>query len=167
MNNGQKRLQVYNFVQKLLDRNLTKEEHKNLRKMLISLAEPETRIHLTQKAIRIHNRRINLMAECPFCYWCGRALRLYDKGEVPKKLPDDFPTIDHLNTRFKGERPDLNMKEETWVIACPKCNNERSKNELRSNKFRQWWKSGSFPFPFRWFGHLLKKYRKRTKLNQE
>ena len=106
-------------------------------------------------------RRIRLMLKDPHCHWCRRELRLYDiRGG---KLPPDYPTIDHLKDKFlHGKRPEVGMKQTTLVLACPKCNNERTNKIATSkHKFKTWWKAGAFPPPFRWFGTLLKIFRKQ------
>lgn len=77
-------------------------------------------------------------------------------------MPEDYPTIDHLKSRFFGPREDPKFKAKTLVLACPACNNARCAQELKQHSFRTRWKSGSFPIPFRWVGRLLKWYRKQS-----
>jgi len=89
-------------------------------------------------------RRRRLMEKDPHCYWCRKPLKLYAHFRGGR-LPDDYPTIDHLKSKFFGQRPDVFMKEYTLVIACSTCNNARSKKELKENRWRQCWKSASFP----------------------
>ena len=105
-------------------------------------------------------RRVRLMSENPRCHWCKRDLKLYPSVGRKKKLPQDFATIDHLEYRFFGPRVDPRFKQRTLVLACPECNNERSRQELRKYIWRARWKSGTFPFPFGWLGRILKLYRK-------
>jgi hypothetical protein len=65
------------------------------------------------------------------CFWCGKALRLYDyksaKGLFLDKLHDSA-TIEHLFPKFSALRilNKIPEKAARYVIACRKCNNERS-----------------------------------------
>jgi hypothetical protein len=106
-------------------------------------------------------RREKMMREDPHCHWCGRELKLYpDYGKNGSKfMPKDYPTIDHLVSAFMGPRKNGDGKTKTLVIACPACNNARNVVEAHQHIWRTRWKSGSFPFPLRWLGRLLKKYR--------
>lgn len=112
------------------------------------------------------------MLNDPFCFWCRRPLTDYPDyfmwhnaryrkkhGIKEDRMPDDYPTIDHLKSKFFGPRPDVNYKQKTLVLACPPCNLARSQEELRKHWLRQHWKSGSFPTPFKWFGYALKAFR--------
>ena len=104
-------------------------------------------------------RRKRLMDKDPYCYWCGKKLTLYP--DYPKrkhqKMPADYPTIDHLKSKYWGPRRDVQMKEKTLVLACPKCNNDRQAKEQKRYLFLTWWKSGGFP---RWLSFLkiIRKY---------
>jgi hypothetical protein len=51
------------------------------------------------------------------------------------------------------------MNARTLVIACPQCNNARNVAEAHKYIWLTRWKSAAFPFPLRWFGVLLKRYR--------
>ncbi len=106
-------------------------------------------------------RKEKMMREDPHCHWCHKQLRLYlDYGKNGfKVLPEDYATIDHLVSAFMGPRKDVGMKARTLVLACPACNNARNVAETKQHIWRTRWKSASFPFPFRWLGTLLKKYR--------
>ena len=110
-------------------------------------------------------RRIMLMEKDPHCHWCRLPLKLYpDYSRKKQKMPNDFPTIDHIKSRFMGIREDVGMKKRTLVISCPKCNHQiRNNEEMRNHPFRTHWKSGTFPYPFRWFGRLLKFIRKQKR----
>lgn len=112
-------------------------------------------------------RRERLMEKDPHCYWCPRKLKLYPN--YPKKMrhqtmPEDYVTIDHLKSRFWGPRRDVGMKERTLVLACPKCNNRRQAEEKQKYIWITRWKSGSFPYPFRWVGKILKNLRKQNQI---
>jgi len=101
------------------------------------------------------------MREDPRCHWCKRELTLYPsygRGGF-KMMPEDYPTIDHLTSAFMGPRRNDDGKSQTLVIACPQCNNTRNVAECQHHIWRTRWKSASFPFPLRWLGRLLKKYR--------
>lgn len=110
-------------------------------------------------------RRIRLMQKDPHCYWCRRELKLYPDYWKwrHRQMPKDYPTIDHLNSRLLGNRYDPGMKGITLVLSCPDCNNKRSKEEQQTHIWRTRWISGSFPFPLRWFGRMLKWWRKKTR----
>lgn len=71
-------------------------------------------------------RRLNLMKKSPFCHWCGRRL-VYFKTEGGQKLPDNFATIDHINSRLihTGGRPWMGER----VLSCPRCNQDRARQE--------------------------------------
>ncbi len=101
------------------------------------------------------------MREDPHCHWCRKKLKLYpDYGKNGfKAIPEDYATIDHLTSAFMGPRKNVNMKTRTLVLACPQCNNARNVSETKQHIWLTRWRSGSFPFPLRWFGALLKKYR--------
>ncbi|HUC01330.1 MAG TPA: hypothetical protein VMA75_00290 [Candidatus Paceibacterota bacterium] len=107
-------------------------------------------------------RRERMMRQDPHCHWCRRELKLYPgygKNGF-KKMPEDYPTIDHLTSAFMGPRKNGDGKTRTLVIACPKCNNARNVAETREHIWRTRWKSAAFPFPLRWLGTLLKKFRR-------
>ncbi len=101
------------------------------------------------------------MQEDPHCHWCRKELRLYpDYGKNGFKIiPEDYATIDHLTSAFMGPRKNVRMNARTLVLACPRCNNERNVAETQQHLWLTRWKSGSLPFPLRWLGKLLKKYR--------
>lgn len=102
-------------------------------------------------------RRLNLMKLDPHCFWCKRKLSLYyylSDG----KLPDDFPTIDHLNSReVKRYRPLHGVR----VLSCPPCNVGRARELQQKYIWVTRWKAANFPFPFRWVGKILQVYRSK------
>ena len=77
----------------------------------------------------LRRRRFNLMRYHPFCHWCGRKL-VYFKMEGGGKTPDDFATIDHINSRliYPNGRPRIGKQ----VLACPPCNRGRAVEEKKS-----------------------------------
>lgn len=101
------------------------------------------------------------MEEDPHCHWCRRGLKLYPNYGTNgfKIMPEDYPTIDHLTSAFMGPRKNVDGKERTLVLACPACNNARNVAETQQHIWRTRWKSASFPFPLRWVGKALKRYR--------
>lgn len=121
-------------------------------------------------------RRLRMMEEDPHCHWCGRELKLYLdypnrkvfeenpveyqrlKAKYPR-MPDDYPTIDHLKTSFFGKRPDVYGREKTLVLACLPCNNGREREIHLVNKWRMRWKAGSFPRYLWWLNRLLRYFR--------
>lgn len=100
------------------------------------------RLPVKKKKDSLQRRKINLMAKHPYCYWCGRKLSF--NGIIRGgKLPPDYPTIDHIQTRFSGKRKEL-AEEGLRVLSCSECNFERSNKELKQSPFKQKWKSASF-----------------------
>lgn len=74
------------------------------------------------------------MAKDPHCNWCGVEVVFDLFQEQP--LPDNFGTVDHLYSRkHKKERQEAMHKGIKagsgfgvyYVLACNKCNSERSK----------------------------------------
>lgn len=61
----------------------------------------------------------------PHCYWCGCLTKWIDKNGGT--FPMDAATIDHVYSKYTQEerRATGNPK----VLACWKCNNERSQKE--------------------------------------
>jgi 5-methylcytosine-specific restriction endonuclease McrA len=110
-------------------------------------------------------RRERLMGEDPHCHWCRKALTLCPdyRSEGFAFMPGDYPTIDHLTSRFMGPRKNGDGKTQVVVLACPRCNNARNLAETKKYIWRTRWKSASFPFPLRWLGRTLKKSRWRKK----
>lgn len=63
------------------------------------------------------------------CHWCGCKVQNYgrrnwQKGDV---IPDDFGTIDHIDSRFLRDKHEVTGK----VLACYKDNQKRSVEEVR------------------------------------
>jgi len=65
-------------------------------------------------------RRARLMKEDPHCCYCGCEVVYYVLKEG-EQAPDNFATIEHVNTRIDGLRP----KQGTRLLACYKCNHEK------------------------------------------
>ena len=105
-------------------------------------------------------RRKRLFDRHPFCYWCGVIL-IEDYSEGTRL--DNAATLDHLRSKFWGKRPNVFGKERTMVLACNKCNLERSRKE--QDFIRKWmpWKlwimGKSFPWPLRFLNKLLRSKR--------
>lgn len=57
-------------------------------------------------------------------------------------IPDDYPTIDHLDERFSEWRGKFAGIERT-VLACRACNSKRSNDNLSLDERRQL--SGAWP----------------------
>lgn len=113
-------------------------------------------------------RREKLVREDPHCFWCHRELKLYPSWPSPeqKTIPEDYPTIDHLTSRFMGPRKHMpNMR--VLVLACPACNNARNVAQTDRHIWRTRWKSGSFPFPLRWLGTVAKRYHQARKTRRK
>lgn len=89
------------------------------------------------------------MSESPFCFYCGRKL-IFEYIRGGGSIPEDFPTIEHMYSKFWGIRP----KQGKVVLACRICNEERSNNDRRNNPIRHRWKCAGFPFwlaPLNWY----------------
>ena len=99
-------------------------------------------------------RRARLMQKDPHCYWCRKPLKEY--YATSHGLPDDFPTIDHLVSRFSGKRKEVYMKERTLVLSCPKCNQDRANEEMQKHIWKTRWKAGQFPRRLKYIGIILK-----------
>ena len=101
------------------------------------------------------------MKDDPHCHWCRRTLRSYPDYPAcsGQRMPDDFPTIDHLNSRLWGARPETKGKR-TLVLSCPGCNNRRNVEEARKYIWITRWKSASFPRYLNWLNRTLRQWRK-------
>lgn len=105
-------------------------------------------------------RRKQLMEEHPFCSWCPKRLKMYPDGWKPEDgcgLPNDFPTIDHIYSRFWfwNGRPQVYGRGQSLVLSCPPCNQGRAKRDEQEHIWRHRWKTGSFPPPLRWVGYAI------------
>lgn len=98
----------------------------------------------------------------PHCHWCRRPL-FYSPVVRGLPMPEDFPTLDHLNDKiFVKKRPILNGVE-TIVLSCPPCNWGRASVRQLKYYVISMWKAGAFPSPFRWVGTTLKFVRKQRR----
>lgn len=74
-------------------------------------------------------RRNRLWIENPACYWCGIETIMPPKNGKGK-IPLNTATIDHLRSRYDPlRRTQPEPGEVRTVLACSKCNNERSRIE--------------------------------------
>lgn len=78
---------------------------------------------------RLKRRRLTLFKKWPYCHWCARKLII--TKQAGGRLPENFATIDHLRSRLDPNRRArlARPQEERTVLACPACNNQRSKEE--------------------------------------
>lgn len=76
------------------------------------------RVGVTMRKTR--QRREALMAADPHCHWCGTPV-IYYTLSPREKVPSNFATIDHLNSRASGPRP----ADGETVLACNSCNQRR------------------------------------------
>lgn len=114
---------------------------------------------MTMPHDEVLRKRRRLMAIDPKCHWCHRKLKLYPgfKQSKDNPLPDDFPTLDHIYSKWIAP---TGMKRNKYIVlACKKCNEDRALAEQRHSDFRRYWKSGSFPPPYRFLGHVLQAVR--------
>lgn len=95
------------------------------------------------------------MRENPHCYWCGIVVRLDRKLHMLKPgqvtLPD-VATIDHVISRLdlvkmkKSITSDEGKKLRRFtVLACYKCNQDRSRDDEKFMRKHQWKVSGLYP----------------------
>ena len=104
----------------------------------------------------LNKQRKRMFEEHPFCHWCGRPLQLIERnGGVAR---GDAATIDHVYSRLHPDRVTPCHNEKRRVLACYKCNNERSREETKITYLkRQQEKSGSRPLES--FSYLERKWR--------
>lgn len=106
----------------------------------------------------LRRAKIGKMAKYPYCFYCGRKLSL--EGKVRNgKLPPDYPTIEHIHSRFFGERP----KEGLQVLACEECNARKNKEDRQKHPLRHKWLCAGFPFylaPLNWYLRWHRGYRR-------
>lgn len=79
----------------------------------------------------------------PLCYWCGIATIWY--SESKGRPPVNSATIDHLDGRLSLYRGQGGNQELRHVLACWRCNNERSHAQRAANVDLQRISSGKFP----------------------
>lgn len=109
-------------------------------------------------------RRNNLMKSDPHCHWCRKPLKYsFKSGGM---LPDDFPTLDHLNDRILVKKRPIYYNKEVTVLSCPPCNYTRASIRVLQYWLIAAWKSGAFPYPFRWVGYTLKFVRGQKRTNK-
>src|SRR5271154_1934416 len=62
------------------------------------------------------------------CHYCKCKMLLIFAVPPGRKKPDNLCTIEHLRDRFDPTRQEPNYnREQRWVAACNKCNNERNR----------------------------------------
>ena len=72
-----------------------------------------------------HNARLfNLYKKDNHCYWCGRITVL-----IGKRMPNQA-TLDHVKQEDSWAPGKLTRYRVPRVLACYKCNHERSKKGL-------------------------------------
>lgn len=77
---------------------------------------------------RLKRRRRELFEADPTCHWCGIVTVWRDNPALPP--PDDTATLDHLYCRSHPlRRVPHDGSYPRYVLACYKCNNERSADE--------------------------------------
>ena len=76
-------------------------------------------------------RKEILFARHPFCYWCGKEVKIYSYKHHGKS-PLDMATLDHLRTRYNPERQILSPHKEQTVLACWECNHRRGEEDTKN-----------------------------------
>lgn len=79
----------------------------------------------------------NLRGRCVFCNTA--LLSVNSKGKDGKKLPDNFPTIEHIKPRV-DPKFGRNYSFSNLTISCFKCNHERGNRDF--NEFLELKKKG-------------------------
>lgn len=74
-------------------------------------------------------RREKLHAKNPHCHWCNVLTVLQPPGVVITRQPPNLATVDHLYSRFSGLKTGDGNKQVVTVLACYKCNQQRSEEE--------------------------------------
>lgn len=69
-------------------------------------------------------RKIKLVSESPYCYWCGKKVRLTEGN--PGRQDHDHATLDHIYTRRDPSRWAAPNNTERTVLSCYECNQKRS-----------------------------------------
>jgi 5-methylcytosine-specific restriction endonuclease McrA len=81
---------------------------------------------------RYKRRRDRLVKEYPFCYWCGKPVKLYPPLKPHQKPPLDQATIDHLRTRYNPDRQIPSPDKEQTVLSCWECNHKRGSEDTQN-----------------------------------
>lgn len=71
-----------------------------------------------------------MVAEHPFCHWCGVEVVEVEAHTLPTKPPDNAATIDHVYSRLHPHRQAQRLGK--WVLACWRCNQQRAIEEVKS-----------------------------------
>lgn len=77
----------------------------------------------------IKRRKRILMAEHPFCFWCG--IKVVKRWPIKGQNNDNIATIDHLDSRNKELKEIVLPNGARTVLSCKKCNQERNDREQR------------------------------------
>lgn len=68
------------------------------------------------------------------CYWCGKKMVMWHKGNKTGHLPDHYATWEHLHNKLDEQRQWDNKK----VLACHRCNHLRG--EADASKYPEWFR---------------------------
>jgi hypothetical protein len=83
------------------------------------------------------------MKNDPHCYWCRKDL-IYFLMESGQTLPDNFATLDHINSRLM--HPEGRPPCGKIVLACPGCNQGRNiEEQISLPREKLWEASGRYP----------------------
>jgi hypothetical protein len=91
---------------------------------------------------QLRERRYRLLKQDPHCFWCRKPVFYRRVRNNHGVLPHNFATIDHLNTRMHGKRPERGR----LVLACHVCNQRRNKEEMLKNRKMLQWRCASLPW---------------------
>lgn len=110
------------------------------------------RVVISTEQIKKHTKRARrnrsiceaLFQKDPHCFYCHKEVQWYPEirnFDIPRGLliPDDMATLEHLYDRFDARRYEDYLNDEDKVLACWKCNNDRStvKEKLLSEEDRE------------------------------
>jgi hypothetical protein len=102
-----------------------------------------------KNARRIRRIRRELFYKDRHCVWCGIETILWEEPIGP--APHNAATLDHLTTRFQVQRAKGKDASADYrgVLACKKCNEARSKEEVDRLSWEEKWKfAQAFPREF-------------------
>lgn len=112
-----------------------------------------------KRALYYKERRATLMKSNPHCKWCGVKV-IYFKLPKHQKMPANFATIDHIQSRMNGPRPNVYGKQRTLVLACHKYNQKRCDEEVAAlSKWNLWVRSRAFPWYLKFMSVFYKNMR--------
>jgi len=88
---------------------------------------------------QIQRQRRQLWEHDPHCHWCGCLTVLIEgRGSHEKEYPPNMATLGHLDSRLSENRG-KRSGEYRRVLACHRCNNARSRAEMKATLPQTLW----------------------------